>query len=147
MTVVQGPVVDADVRVRHAGREMRSAWLLTAVVMLAACRPREDDERAALVPALCEELCARRVTCVDDGWAKSDPEVCTAMCVNEDRYSLANICGEASFAVLECMTALTCEELPLAVSALAQGDESVACYAEQVEQRERCSFLIVQDGD
>lgn len=122
---------------------MRGAiWALAAG--LAACRPGSVAERAAALPELCEDYCAQRVMCVADGWAKNDAQVCRQMCANEERYAMPGACGEASFALLECMAALTCEELPRAVEGLAQADASVGCYAEQVEQRELCSFEIVQ---
>jgi hypothetical protein len=118
--------------------------VLMFAMLAAACRPGAVAERSEMLPALCEDYCPRRVTCVGDGFAKNDALVCTQMCVREERYVSAGACGEASFALLECMAALTCEELPLAVDALAQGDESVSCYAEQVDQRELCTFEIVR---
>lgn len=121
---------------------MRVGWLF--VVLIGGCRTGAVAERSEMLPGLCEDYCSRRVTCVDDGFAKNDVEICDRMCASEERYVLANACGEASFALLECMTALTCEELPLAVDALVQGDETLPCYAEQVDQRELCTFEIVR---
>lgn len=109
----------------------------------AGCRIGSDAERAAEVQGLCEDYCARRVECVADGWAKGDALLCTQMCASEERYALANECGEASYAALECMSALTCEELPAAVAGLA-GDGTAACHEEQAAQREACTFLIVR---
>jgi len=114
------------------------------VMLCAACRPGLVEERRADLQMLCEDYCPRRVDCVDDGWAKHDVEACTRMCEDEERYLLDNACGTAAYALLECMAALTCEELPLAVDGLASNGRTAGCYDEQVEQRERCTFEIVR---
>jgi len=120
---------------------MTYRWICILLVG-AACRTGTVAERSEMLPELCEDYCPRRVECVADGWASDDVAVCTRLCTGEERYVLDNECGAASFALLECMAALTCEELPGAAVALANGDEAAGCYAEQAEQRERCTFWI-----
>jgi hypothetical protein len=117
--------------------------LAAILLACAACRPGTDAERAAELRGLCEDYCPRRIECVADGWAKGDVEVCTRMCVNEERYALATACGEASFALLECMAAVACEDLPAAVAGLVS-DGTADCFEEQEAQREACSFEIVR---
>jgi hypothetical protein len=118
-------------------------WICILVGAGAACRHRHGRGAQRDAAGLCEDYCPRRVTCVGDGFANERRRWCArAMCVRRGALRAGNACGEASFALLECMAALTCEELPLAVDALAQGDEAAGCYAEQVEQRELCTFWI-----
>jgi hypothetical protein len=119
-----------------AGLALALAWL--------ACRPAPVEERREQLAQLCAEYCPLRVECVDDGWAKGEVSICTRMCVDEERYLFAGACGEASFALLECMATLTCAELPAAVAGLASSDEDSGCRAEQVAQRDECSFEIVR---
>lgn len=132
--------VDANAGLRHRAGVIRA---LALVALFVACRPGLDEERREDLESLCASYCPDRIACVGDGWAKDDVDVCTQMCVREERYLIKNECGEASFAVLECMASLACEALPAAVVGLA-GDGSAACHDEQAAQREACSLQIVR---
>ena len=114
--------------------------LLTAALLLSACRQDLDSERAPMLRELCASYCPDRIACVDDGFVGGDVDTCVERCADDERFLEANTCGEASFAALECLAGLDCAELPAAVQAAASNDESVGCRAELLEEQKLCDF-------
>jgi hypothetical protein len=93
-------------KVAAMSRTTRGIAALALALAWLACRPAPVEERREQLAQLCAEYCPLRVECVDDGWAKGEVSICTRMCVDEERYLFAGACGEASFALLECMATL-----------------------------------------
>lgn len=118
----------------------RLASLSLLTLSLAACRAGAAEERAPQLRDLCEAFCPQRVACVADGFRGGDVELCVDLCVHDERYLEDNACGEASFALLECLAATACAELPAAVRGVVSDGESAACYAENREEQDLCDF-------
>lgn len=116
---------------------MRS--MMIAVLLLAGCRDGLVEGRRAHVEVLCAEFCPRRVICVTDGYAQGDAAECERKCREDERPLEEGACGEASLAALECLSEVSCEELPVAISAIASEGEA-PCYAELREQQDACDF-------
>lgn len=113
---------------------------LLATLLLTACRHDLDGERAPMLRELCEAYCPDRIACVDDGFVGGDVDTCVERCSGEERFLEDNACGEASFAALECLAGLRCDELPTAVRAAASNTETIACRAELLAEQDACDF-------
>ena len=72
-----------------------------------------------------------------DGYAGDAVRECERKCVGDQRPLEDSACGESSFAALECLAAVACEDLAAAVSAV---DPDAACYAEVRAQQDACDF-------
>lgn len=113
---------------------------IITTLLLTACRYDLDGERALMLSELCESYCPDRIACVDDGLYKGDVDTCIERCAGEERMLEDNACGEASFAALECLAGLRCDQLPTAVRAVASNTETIACRAELLKQQDSCDF-------
>ena len=113
---------------------------IIATLLLTACRYDLDGERAPMLRELCESYCPDRIACVDDNFDDGDVDACIERCAGEERLLEDNPCGEASFAALECLAGLRCDQLPTAVRAAASNTETIACRAELLKQQDSCDF-------
>jgi len=111
-------------------------WL-AALLLVTACRDQSVEARRADVEALCAEFCDQRIMCVPDGYAGGAVRECERKCVGDERPLEDSSCGEASFAALECLAVVACEDLTSAVSVV---DPDAACYAEVREQQDACDL-------
>jgi hypothetical protein len=112
-------------------------WAALLLVVAAGCRDQPVEARRAEVTTMCAQFCENRVACVADGYAIGSAKECERKCLGDDRPLEDNACGEASFTALECLTAVACEDLAMAVAAV---DPDAACYAELREQQDVCDF-------
>lgn len=113
--------------------------LLVALLALAGCRDGLVESRRADVEVLCAEFCPRRVACVPDGYAEGNPAECERKCREDERPLEDSACGEASYAALECLASVECENLAEAVHGVAGAGDS-ACFADLREQQDACDF-------
>lgn len=110
------------------------------VIFIAACRPGVAEERAPQLRELCEAYCPQRIACVEDGFRGGDVDECVQLCVDDERFLEDGECGEAAFALLECLAATACADLPAAVRGVVGAGDSAPCYAENREQQDVCDF-------
>ncbi|HEY0138702.1 MAG TPA: hypothetical protein VGB85_31675 [Nannocystis sp.] len=112
-------------------------WFVAVLVLLAGCRDQPVEARRAEVETMCAQFCEDRIACVADGYATGSVQECERKCLGDERPLEDNACGEASFAALECLTAVACEDLAMAVAAV---DPDAACFAELRAQQDECDF-------
>ena len=111
-------------------------WVV-GLLLVAACRDQPVEARRAGVETMCAQFCETRIACVGDGYANGNVRECERKCIGDERPLEDNACGEASFAALECLTAVACEDLATAIAAV---DPDAACYAELRAQQDDCDL-------
>lgn len=114
--------------------------LVSIFLILAACRPGVAEERAPRLRELCEAYCPQRIACVEDGFRGNDVDECVQLCVDDERLLEDGDCGEAAFALLECLAVTECADLPAAVHGVVSDGDGAPCYAENLEQQDVCDF-------
>lgn len=109
------------------------ALLLTTVP---GCDPPQADLREVVdveahIEALCVEYCPLRIACVKDGWAGGSVNECVRQCADERLYERGGEPSAELIGQLECLAALSCEELPATVAGGVLGERP--CMVEPVD--------------
>lgn len=102
--------------------------LLLTTLLGEGCKERAvpEDVREH-IKELCVDFCPKRIDCVDDNSFDGDLDACVRSCTEYKLYDRGGKCTDYLVSRLECLAALTCEDLPAAALESERDSDDYPC--------------------
>jgi hypothetical protein len=113
--------------------------IFTSLLATTGCSDRTlDKDWEERVAEVCEAVCPVSA-CNPHNPFYEDEEGCVENCTTSDAFVERTDCAEATLAISECFSGLTCEEAISYTEAVQAGEETSICEGPLLEQTEVCT--------